>query len=60
MAKKELMGSKDPDSIASYAALCRAAKRALQIGLETGTPVYVLIDGKIMDLTKRHRRKRKA
>jgi len=54
---KESMKSKDPDIIASYAALRRAAKRALQIGLETGTPVYVLIDGKIVDLTKQHRRK---
>jgi len=53
---KRLMGCKDPDIIASEAALRRAAKRALQIGLETGTPVYVLIDGKIVDLTKRHRR----
>jgi hypothetical protein len=56
MATKKLMGSKDPDIIGSYAALCRAAKRALQIGLDTGTPVYVLIDGKIVDLTKRYRR----
>lgn len=54
---KESMKSKDPDIIGSYAALQRAAKRALQIGLETGTPVYVLIDGKIVDLTKQHRRK---
>lgn len=56
---KRSMKSKDPDIIASEAALRRAAKRALQIGLETGTPVYVLIDGKIVDLTKRHRRRRK-
>jgi hypothetical protein len=54
---KKSMTSKDPDIIASEAALRRAAKRALQIGLETGTPVYVLIDGKIVDLTKRYRRK---
>ena len=54
---KGLRGSKDPDIIASEAALRRAAKRALQIGLETGTPVYVLLDGKIVDLTKRHRQK---
>jgi len=53
---KKSMTSKDPDIIASEAALRRAAKRALQIGLETGTPVYVLINGKIVDLTKRHRR----
>jgi len=57
---KKLMGCKDPDIVGSYAALRRAAKRALQIGLETGTPVYVMIDGKIVDLTKRHRRKRKT
>jgi hypothetical protein len=56
---KRSMKSKDPDIIASYAALRRAAKRALQIGLETGTPVYVLIGGKIVDLTKRHRREAK-
>lgn len=54
---KESMKSKDPDIIASEAALRRAAKRALQIGLETGTPVYVLIDGKIVDLTKQHGRR---
>ncbi|MEN6332694.1 MAG: hypothetical protein ABFE01_00450 [Phycisphaerales bacterium] len=54
--KKKLLGSSDPDIIASEAALRRAAKRALQIGVETGTPVYVMIDGKIVDLTKRQRR----
>lgn len=54
---KASMKSKDPDIIASEAALRRAAKRALQIGLETGTPVYVLIDGKIVDLTKQRRQK---
>jgi hypothetical protein len=57
---KESHGSRDPDIIGSEAALCRAAKRALQIGLETGTPVYVLEDGKIVDLTKRRRRKRRT
>ncbi len=56
---KRTHGSKDPDIVASEAALRRAAKRALQIGLETGTPVYVLEEGKIVDLTKRYRRKRK-
>jgi hypothetical protein len=56
---RRLMRSKDPDIIASEAALRRAAKRALQIGLETGTPVYVLINGKIVDLTKRQRRSAK-
>lgn len=57
---KKLLGCKDPDIVGSDAALRRAAKRALQIGLETGTPVYVLEDGEIVDLTKRHRRKRRT
>jgi hypothetical protein len=54
---KRSHGSTDPDIIASEAALRRAAKRALQIGLETHTPVYVMIKGKIVDLTKQKRRK---
>jgi|WetSurMetagenome_2_1015567.scaffolds.fasta_scaffold285743_1 hypothetical protein len=36
---KRQNGSKDPDIISSEKALRRAARRALQIGLETGTPV---------------------
>jgi len=54
---QSLPGSNDPDILASMKALRRAAKRALQLGLETGTPVYVLKRGKIVDLT-RERRKR--
>ncbi len=57
--KRKVMGSKDPDIIASEKALRRAAKRALEIGLQTGTPVYVIKDGKIIDLTKEYRRKAK-
>ena len=33
-------------------ALRRAAKRALELGIKTGTPVYVLRNNKIVDLTK--------
>jgi hypothetical protein len=51
------IASKDPDIIASEKALRRAARRALQIGLETGTPVYVLKRGKIVDLIKDVQRK---
>lgn len=36
-------------------ALRRAAKRALELGLKTGTPVYVLRNNKIVDLTTEHR-----
>ena len=52
-----LQGSKDPDILASMKALRRAAKRALQLGMETGTPVYVLRHGKIVDLTKQRRKR---
>ncbi len=54
--RRKAIGPDDPDIAGSDAALRRAAKRALQIGLETGTPVYVLVEGKIVDLTKRYRR----
>jgi hypothetical protein len=33
-------------------ALRRAARRALELGLQTGTPVYVWKNGKIVDLTR--------
>jgi hypothetical protein len=56
---KSQITSKDPDIIASEKALRRAARRALEIGLQTGTPVYVIKRGKIVDLTKEYRRKRK-
>ena len=41
-------------------ALRRAAKRALELGLQTGTPVYVWKDGKIVDLTKERRPSKKS
>jgi len=34
-------------------ALRRAAKKALELGIKTGTPVYVMENGKIVDLTKK-------
>jgi len=50
--KRVVHGSKDPDIIASEKALRRAARRALELGLKTGTPVYVMKRGRIVDLTK--------
>ena len=41
-------------------ALRRAARRALELGIRMGTPVYVVEDGKIVDLTKRKRPRTKA
>ena len=46
--------------VASFAALRRAAKRALRIGIETGTPVWAMVDGEIVDLTKGHPKERKS
>ncbi len=43
---------KDTDIMHSEAALRRAAQRARELGERTGTPVYVLRDGKIVDLTR--------
>ena len=51
MTQENQHGSRDPDILASAKALRRAARRALELGLRTGTPVYVLKDGEIVDLT---------
>ena len=44
-------GSKDPDILGAAKALRRSARRALELGRRTGTPVYVFKDGEIIDLT---------
>ena len=56
---QRIITSKDPDIVSSEKALRRAARRALEIGLETGTPVYAIKGCKIVDLTKNYRRKTK-
>lgn len=53
--KQEEKAPTDPDIRASLKALRRAARRALELGTRTGTPVYVLQNGKIIDLTKQKR-----
>ncbi|MEN3328896.1 MAG: hypothetical protein V7638_3703, partial [Acidobacteriota bacterium] len=44
-----------PEAKDTLRALRRAAKRALELGLQTGTPVYVWKNGKIVDRTKEQR-----
>ena len=39
-----------PDLIGADAALERAARRALELALQTGTSCWVLRDGKIVDI----------
>ena len=52
--KWEETDSTDPDIRGSMAAMRRAAKAALKLGLETGTPVWVVKRGKIVDLAKEY------
>jgi hypothetical protein len=47
------MASSDPDIRGSFAALKRAAKRAKQLAEATGTPLYVIKNGKIVNLNPR-------
>jgi hypothetical protein len=49
---QQLLQSRDPDILASEVALRRAARRARALGRQTGTPVYVLKAGRIVDLTR--------
>jgi protein-disulfide isomerase len=53
-------GSKDPDIVSSARALRRAARRARELGEQTGTPVYVIQGGQIVDLTKQKRVRRRV
>jgi len=52
--------SKDPDVLAVDAAMRRAARRARELGRKTGTPVYVLRKGRIVDLAKEWKRRSQA
>ena len=53
-AAKSKLKKADP---AVLEALRCAGKNALELGLRTGTPVWVLEQGKIVDATKRVRKK---
>jgi diaminopimelate decarboxylase len=55
-----IQGSKDPDILAVDAALRRAARRARELGRKTGTPVYVIKNGRIVDLTKEWKQQSRA
>jgi len=52
--------SKDPDILAADVALRRAARRARELGRKTGTPVYVLKNGRIVDLTMEWKRRKRS
>ena len=50
MSRRVTSNSRETNEITR--ALRRAAKNALALGLKTGTPVYVIRNKKIVDLTK--------
>ena len=54
------MNESKPYKPVALAALRRAAKASLELALRTGTPHYVMVDGKIVDLAKSARAKPKA
>lgn len=54
------IGSPSPEAQDVLRALRRAAKRALELGLQTGTPVWVMKNGKLIDLTKEQTASKKA
>ena len=49
---KQRVTSPSPEAKETLRALRRAARNALELGLKTGTPVYVMKNKKIVDLTK--------
>jgi hypothetical protein len=48
-------GREDRETVETLRALRRAARRAREFGARTGTPVYVIKDHRIVDLTKKDR-----
>jgi len=52
---RDSKGTKKLETAATLRALRRAARRALELGIRTGTPVYVIKDNRIVDLTKEDR-----
>ena len=46
------MKSPSPEAKETLRALRRAARNALELGIKTGTPVYVMKDNKMVDLTR--------
>ena len=52
--------SPSPEARDTLRALRRAAKRALELGLQTGTPVYIWKNDRIVDLTKEQRPLKKS
>ena len=59
MKRKSSSSTKEPVPDA-LKALRRAAKKAVELARLTGTPAYVLENGRIVDIAKRKRKTRKT
>jgi hypothetical protein len=57
---KNPVTSTDPDMRGTWPALLRAAKKALKIARESGTPCYVLRDGRLVNLNPTPKRRKAA
>jgi hypothetical protein len=53
---RDVIRSSDPDIRGSLPASRRAARRARRLASQTGTPLYVLIAGRVVNLNARIRR----
>ena len=58
MSRRGSSHSRETEDISR--ALRRAARNALELGIKTGTPVYVMRNNKIVDLTKEQGSSRKS
>lgn len=56
---KSTQNSTDPDIRGSLPAMKRAARRAKKLAKATGTPVYVLKNGRVVDLNPRRGKRRR-
>ena len=55
-----MKGERDPDIRGSWAAMQRAARKARKLAIATDTPLYVMRDGRLIDLNpkSKHRKPR--
>lgn len=58
MSRRVVSRSREAEDV--LRALRRAARNALELGLKTGTPVWVIENGKMVDLTKKQRPAKKS
>lgn len=56
---KSTINSKDPDILSSLPAMKRAARKARKLAKATGTSVYVLKNGRVVDLNAEDEKRRK-